>query len=161
MQITAALLLSFSSISILASEWPQWLGPQRDGIWREDGIVEKFDGTPKLKWKVNVGGGYSGPAVADGRVFVTDRQLAKGVTNPANKFTRGRLAGSERILCLRESDGELLWKYEYDCPYELSYPAGPRCTPTVDGEKVYVLGAMGDLFCLSTADGKVIWQRNF
>ena len=56
MQITAALLLSFGSISILASEWPQWLGPQRDGIWREDGIVEKFDGTPKLKWKVNVGG---------------------------------------------------------------------------------------------------------
>ena len=83
------------------------------------------------------------------------------MTNPANKFTRGRLAGSERILCLRESDGKLLWKHEYDCPYQLSYPAGPRCTPTVDGERVYVLGAMGDLFCLAVADGKVIWQRNF
>ena len=161
MRNTSALLLSFVSISVLASEWPQWLGPQRDGIWREDGIIEKFDGAPKLKWKVDVGGGYSGPAVADGRVFLTDRQLAKGVTNPANKFTRGRLAGSERILCLRESDGKLLWKHEYDCPYQLSYPAGPRCTPTVDGERVYVLGAMGDLFCLAVADGKVIWQRNF
>ena len=76
MRITLLLLLSFISVSALADDWPQWLGPQRDGIWREDGIIEKFDGAPKLKWKVDVGGGYSGPAVADGRVFVTDRQLA-------------------------------------------------------------------------------------
>ena len=97
MRNTSALLLSLVSISVLASEWPQWLGPQRDGIWREDGIIEKFNGAPKLKWKVDVGGGYSGPAVADGRVFLTDRQLAKGVTNPANKFTRGRLAKRPRV----------------------------------------------------------------
>ena len=131
-----------------ASDWPQWLGPQRDGVWREEGVVEKFDGKPKLRWKAAVGGGYAGPAVADGRVFVLDRQLAKGQKNPANPFKRGQIPGTERVLCLNEVDGKLLWKHEYDCPYEVSYPAGPRCTPTVDGDRVYVLGAMGDLFCL-------------
>ncbi len=145
----------------LADDWPQWLGPQRDGVWREKGIIKKFDGVPKLRWKVSIGGGYAGPAVADGRVYVLDRQLSKGVRNPSNPFARGQLPGTERVLCMNETDGKILWKHEYDCPYEISYPAGPRCTPTVDGDRVYVLGAMGNLFCFNTKTGKLLWKKDF
>lgn len=154
-------LLFLTAFSILADDWPQWLGPKRDGVWREKGIVKKFDGAPKLRWKVEIGGGYAGPAVADGRVYVLDRQLAKGTSNPSNPFSRGQLPGTERVLCLNEDDGKLLWKYEYDCPYAISYPAGPRCTPTVDGDRVYVLGAMGDLFCFKAKTGKLVWKKDF
>ena len=59
-----------------ADDWPQWLGPQRDGIWREEGILERFpEGGPALRWRAPLGGGYSGPAVAAGRVFVMDLSL--------------------------------------------------------------------------------------
>src|SRR5215475_10286662 len=78
-----------SSQSIRADDWPQWLGPQRDGVWRETGILEKFPkGGPKVRWRKEIGGGYAGPAVASGRVFVTDRQLARGQKDPANPFPR-------------------------------------------------------------------------
>jgi outer membrane protein assembly factor BamB len=161
-RVNMRLLLSlFCCNVVLASDWPQWLGPQRDGVWREEGIVEKFDGKPKLRWKAAIGGGYAGPAVADGRVFVLDRQLAKGQKNPANPFQRGQIPGTERVLCLNEADGKLLWKYEYDCPYAVSYPAGPRCTPTVDGDRVYVLGAMGGLFCFKVKTGELVWRKDF
>ena len=146
---------------LMGDDWPQWLGPKRDGVWRENGIVEKFDQQPKLRWSLPIGGGYAGPAVASGRVYVLDRQLAKGNRNPQNPFDKGKLQGTERILCLNESDGKVIWTHEYDCPYEISYPAGPRCTPTVDGERVYTLGAMGNLFCLNAKNGKVLWKSDF
>ena len=72
-----------------ADDWPQWLGPQRDSIWRETGVVEKFSaGGPPVLWRAPLGGGYAGPAVADGRVFVTDRVLPVGASNPADPSTR-------------------------------------------------------------------------
>src|SRR5436190_272791 len=127
-----------------ADDWPQWMGPKRDGVWRETGIVDSFpkDGPP-VRWRVKIGGGYAGPAVAAGRVFVTDRQLKEGASAPADPFKRGSIPASERVLCLNEKDGTEIWKHEYDCPYTVSYPAGPRCTPTVDGDRVYTLGAEG------------------
>ena len=63
-------------------------------------------------------------------------------------------------MCLSAADGTIRWKYEYDCPYTISYPGGPRTTPLVDGQKVYTLGAMGDLACLDVADGKLRWTTN-
>ncbi|MEO6184423.1 MAG: PQQ-binding-like beta-propeller repeat protein, partial [Verrucomicrobiota bacterium] len=82
-----------------------------------------------MRWRVSIGGGYAGPAVAHGRVYVMDRQLAKGATNPANAFARGEIPGSERVLCLNEADGKILWQHEYDCAYTVSYASGPRATP--------------------------------
>jgi outer membrane protein assembly factor BamB len=70
------------------------------------------------------------------------------------------LEGTERILCFATDDGKLLWKHEYDCPYHISYPAGPRTTPLVDEGKVYTLGAEGNLFCLNAKKGDVIWSRD-
>ncbi len=93
----------------LADDWPQWLGPRRDGVWRESGSGERFpDGGPRLRWRTGIGGGYSGPAVADGRVFVMDRvagemdprkakHLHKGEPPRNENFLRKLLPGKERI----------------------------------------------------------------
>lgn len=150
------------STPTLGEDWPQWLGPQRDAVWRETGIVEKFpSGGPPVRWRTPIGAGYAGPAVANGKVYVTDRQLAEGASNPSNPFQRGTIPGTERVLCLNEADGKILWQHKYDCPYGVSYPAGPRATPVVSGGKVYTLGAEGHLFCFDAATGKVVWSHDF
>jgi outer membrane protein assembly factor BamB len=158
---TAAVLLLAVSAAARADDWPQWFGPQRDGVWREDGILDTFPtGGPKLKWRAPVGMGYAGPAVAAGKVFVPDRQLATGSANPANPFDSKAIPGNERVACFDAATGAQLWKHEYPCEYRISYAAGPRCTPAVDADRVYALGAMGDLVCLRVADGSVVWSKN-
>lgn len=142
-------------------DWPQWRGPQRDGVWRETGIVAKLPEKLNFKWKTPVGAGYSGPAVVGNRVYVTDRILPADTANPANPFDKTAVNGSERILCLNADNGEIVWKHEYPCQYTISYPSGPRATPTIDNGKVYSLGAMGDFFCLDAATGKVNWSFNY
>ncbi len=146
---------------VRADDWPQWFGPQRDGVWREKGIIEKFpkDG-PKVLWRVPIGGGYAGPAIADGKVYVTDRVLDEGQKDPDNPFARANSKGKERILCLDAKSGKKIWTHPYDCKYTMSYPAGPRATPVISGGKVYTLGGMGDLICLDAKKGDVIWSRN-
>jgi outer membrane protein assembly factor BamB len=156
----AALLLL--PLALSAEDWPQWLGPQRDGVWRETGIMERFpEGGLKLKWRTPIGSGYSGPAVAQGRVYVLDRELAPGVGNPDNPFTKALVPGNERIVCLEEATGKPLWQHKYDCPYTISYAAGPRTTPTVWDGKVFALGAEGNLHCLDAVTGTVRWHRDF
>jgi len=154
---------SWLALGVLhAADWPQWLGPQRDAFWRETGILEKFpaDGL-KFRWRVPIGGGFAGPAVANGRVYITDRQLAQGATNPTNPFARGEIPGRERVLCLNETDGKIVWQHEYDCSYTVSYSSGPRVTPTIHAGKVYTLGTEGNLVCLDAEKGAVIWSRDF
>ena len=155
------LLTALAMLPLQADDWPQWLGPQRDGVWREAGTLEKFPAAGlKIRWRTAIGGGYAGPAVAGGRVYVADRQLSPGASNPSNPFARSEIPGMERVLCLNEPDGKIVWKHEYDCPYTVSYPAGPRATPAVHEGKVYSLGAEGDLLCLDAEKGTVIWSRN-
>lgn len=134
-----------------AEDWPQWRGKDRLGIWNESGILRKFPvGGPKRVWSAPIANGYAGPSVADGRVFVTDYRKGTG------------RAGVERVLCLDEQTGKLLWSKEWAVDYSgLQYNLGPRATPTVDGERVYVLGAMGHLFCLQVKDGSEIWRRDY
>jgi outer membrane protein assembly factor BamB len=155
-------LLFLGAVTLLADDWPQWLGPNRDAVWRETGIVRSFPSKgPLIRWRASLGAGYSGPAVAKGRVFVTDRQLTPGSKNPDNPFARGTIPGSERVLCLNDSNGEILWTRQYPCAYSVSYPAGPRATPVVDGAFVYTLGAEGNLLCLEAATGKEVWSKDF
>ena len=145
---------------LMGDDWPQWLGPKRDAVWRETGLVTKFPdkGLP-VKWRVPVALGYSGPAVANGRVYLTDyvRESGEAGNDPA---TRKTLKGNERVLCLDASTGKPLWEHKYPREYHISYPSGPRATPTVDGDKVYTLGAEGDLVCLETETGKVVWSKD-
>ncbi|HXJ55727.1 MAG TPA: PQQ-binding-like beta-propeller repeat protein [Verrucomicrobiae bacterium] len=150
------------SLRVQADDWPQWLGPQRDGVWRETGIMKTLPTNGlKFRWRTAIGAGYSGPAVAKGRVFVMDRRVPEGTTKPANAFDRSTIPGTERVLCLGESDGSIVWQHEYDCPYAVSYASGPRTTPSVQDGKVYTLGAEGNLLCLDTDKGTVIWARAF
>ena len=111
-----AALVATSVIVARADDWPQWLGPQRDGLWRERGIVAAIpaDGLPVV-WRAPVAGGYSGPAVANGRVYVTDYVVREGdlVNSPNDRTLR---AGTERVLCLDAATGKLVWKHEQDVP---------------------------------------------
>ena len=99
-------------------------------------------------------GGFSGPAVADGRVFVVDFEFL-----PETRV----MDGTERVLALDEMTGEILWTHEWPTEYrnlQLSYATGPRATPTVDGDYVYVAGGAGMLLCLEVETGEVVWQRD-
>lgn len=157
----AASLLLLATLAAQAADWPQWLGPHRDSVWRESGIVDRFPaGGPPVRWRVPIGAGYTGPAVARGQVFLLDRRVRAEAGQPTDPFARGRIAGTERVLCLDEKTGAERWRFEYDCPYTVSYAAGPRATPTVDGELVFTLGAEGNLMCFDTRTGIPVWSRD-
>ena len=151
--------------TVRADDWPQWLGPQRDGVWRETGIVETFPaGGPVVRWRVAIGAGYAGPVVAGERVLVMDRVGAADTPKSVGVAGIGKrydTVGHERVLCFEASTGKTLWKHEYVRRYDIAYPSGPRATPVVDAGKVFALGAMGDLYCLDAKQGQVLWSKNF
>ena len=147
--------------SLQADDWPRWLGPQQDSVWRESEIIETFpeDG-PETLWRTPVGYGYSSPTVVGDRVYLSDYEITEGeVFN--NPSSRGPLQGNERVHALDLATGEVLWTHAYERPYNLSYPGGPRCTPAYDEGHIYHLGAEGDLICLDAMTGDVIWKLNF
>jgi outer membrane protein assembly factor BamB len=157
-----AALFLFSAIAVQADDWPQWMGPQRDGVWRESGIVEKLpaDG-PTIVWRANVNRGYCGPAVVSDRLFLLDRRAGQPPEQKPGQRALPTIPGEERVLCLDARTGALVWEHTYDCAYRIAYPSGPRATPLVRDGRVFALGAMGDLLCLDARDGKVIWRRQF
>ena len=139
-----------------AEDWAQWRGSDRLGIWTESGILESFpeDGL-QIKWRTPVRSGFSGPSVADGRVFLLDWQ-----EDPLSRT----MDGTERIVAFDEQTGELLWAHEWETTYRMlmaSYAVGPRSTPTVDGDRVYAVGSTGRLFCLDVESGAVIWSKDY
>ena len=130
-----------------ADDWPQWRGPTRDGVWRETGVVDRFE-TKQLpyRWRRPIGPGYSGPTIANGRVYVTDRQ-----TSPQQM---------ERVLCLDATTGDTIWTHSYDCVYTISYTAGPRASVTIDVGRAYGLGSMGHLHCFDASTGALLWRKD-
>jgi outer membrane protein assembly factor BamB len=158
----AGLLSLTAVLTARADDWPQWMGPGRDDVWHEKGILDKFpaDG-PKALWRTKIGWGYAGPSVADGLVYVADFVTKGDLKKLSNPAARPKLKGKERVLCLDAKTGNEVWKHEYDCTYEISYPGGPRCTPAVHDGKVYSLGAEGNLYCLDAKKGTVLWSKHF
>jgi len=158
-----ALVVVLSAGSLRADDWPQWMGPNRDGVWNETGLLERFPAEGlKLLWRTPIRGGYAGPAVAAGRVYVMDFVSSADLKKLAvPSRPEEAVKGTERVLCLDARTGKQLWKYEYPCSYTVSYPAGPRCTPTVQGNKVYTLGTEGNLFCFDASRGTVLWSKDF
>ncbi|MDG2125692.1 MAG: PQQ-like beta-propeller repeat protein [Verrucomicrobiales bacterium] len=150
-----------------AGDWPHYLGPHADTTVRETGILTTFpDSGLDLVWSKPAGGGYSSPAVTSDRVFLMDRvadPYQPGEINGNPNFIRAHIPGSERVSALDATNGDTIWTHRYNCPYSTAFPyaTGPRCTPTVDADRVYTLGAEGNLFCLSTSDGKILWSRDF
>jgi outer membrane protein assembly factor BamB len=142
------LVLMLSGATAIADDWPQWQGPDRNAVSREVGLLKEWpkDGPP-LAWKVTaLGGGDSAPSVAAGRIL--------GMSN------RG---GDEIVWALSETGGKELWVTRLGPAVQQKRPQskeGPACTPTVDGDRLYVLGMGGDLACLQVKDGKILWQVN-
>ncbi|HEY3787252.1 MAG TPA: PQQ-binding-like beta-propeller repeat protein [Urbifossiella sp.] len=135
------------TVPLLAADWPQWRGPNRDGVAPGVQLPAKWPAQPpKEKWKAAVGIGYSGPVIADGKVFIL-----------------GRVGKNERCLAFDADSGKELWKLEYAEPFVPPDPTagkGPNSTPTVDGDRVYMLGLGGMLHCLDTAGGKILWKHD-
>jgi outer membrane protein assembly factor BamB len=158
--VASWIALMMAGSTTRADDWPQWMGINRDDVWKETGIVDQLpkDGLNVL-WRQPVSGGFSGPAVAAGRVYVTDY-----VTNGDVKkevFDRTDFKGQERVHCFDAVKGEKLWTHKYDCNYTVSYPIGPRATPTIADGKVYTVGTEGNLFCLDAKTGGVVWSKDF
>src|SRR5438128_6586458 len=137
----------------MAIDWPQFRGPNRNGNWEETGILESFprEGL-KIRWRHPVGGGFSSPVVAQGRVFVSDVALTK----PTSR---------ERVHCFEEKTGKVLWVFGYQEHYgEWTFVpergAGPTATPIVDQGRIYVVGANGYVHCLDVTTGTGIWEKN-
>ncbi|HEY5910004.1 MAG TPA: pyrrolo-quinoline quinone, partial [Verrucomicrobiae bacterium] len=120
-----------------AADWPQWLGADRSAVWRESGIIESFpkEGPPVL-WRTPIGAGYAGPIVVKGRVYVLDRAAGKSEAKSTDRPEDATAKKVERVTCLSESDGKVLWRYEYECDYRISYPAGPRVAPLWHEDKL-------------------------
>jgi outer membrane protein assembly factor BamB len=143
------LLLALSrSTNAMADDWPDWGGPKRDLVWRETGIVDAFptNGLLPRVWSTPIAEGYSGPAVANGLVYITDRQHQKH---------------NERVHCLDAASGKTMWTHEYPSRYTISYPAGPRSTPLIHEGRAYTIGAMGQMFCFDAKTGNVVWSKDF
>ncbi|MCH7725734.1 MAG: PQQ-binding-like beta-propeller repeat protein [Planctomycetes bacterium] len=129
----------------MSFEWPQWRGPNHDGVSRATNLLTSWpERGPNTLWKKATSGtGYSGLSIAAGRLY-TLMQDGK----------------DEAVVCLDAATGEELWRFRYAASFINDQGSGPRSTPTVDGDRVYTVGATGILHCLSSATGKKIWRRD-
>jgi outer membrane protein assembly factor BamB len=145
--------LSLLALAAHADDWPQWRGPQRDGVWREQGIVESFPANGlKVLWRAEAGGGWSSPIVAEGRVFLIDSELKKPKAR-------------ERVRAFDAVSGQIVWTHAYDVDYpDWAFGAdqmgGPTATSAVADGRIYSVGINGAVTCLATANGERIWSKD-
>lgn len=127
-----------------SADWPQWRGPDRTGVSAETGLLKEWPkGGPKLLWKITgLGGGFSTPSVSNGRIY-----------------GMGTRQGQEHVFALDEKDGKQLWTSHVG-PIARAGSAGPRATPTVEGDRLWTLGSDGDLVCMETASGNIVWRKH-
>ena len=151
----------------MAEDWPEWRGKGRRGVWNEDGIVDKLPSVLKVVWRTPLQAGYAGPSVATGRVYVTDFAPQSEASLGAAQYSNTRASlrkGNERVLCLDEKTGKILWTQQWEADYTglmQSYASGPRATPTVDGDRVYIQGAKNVLACLNAKTGAILWKKDY
>jgi PQQ-like domain len=139
--VTAILM---AAVCTTWADWPQYLGPDRNAISKETGLLHSWPaGGPKVLWTVPLGAGYGGAAISEGKVYVLDR------------------IGNEKdvLRCLDLDTGAQQWSYEYDAPGRLQHP-GSRSTPAVDGNYVYTCGPFGDVYCFDKNTHKPVWSKN-
>jgi outer membrane protein assembly factor BamB len=141
--ILASLIL-FMARSLLAEDWPQFLGPGRDGHYTGSDLANSWPKTgPPILWKKDVGQGFSGPVVLGDRLILFHR-----------------VSNQEKVECLNAKTGGTLWSFDYPTHYrdDFGFDEGPRATPVIDSDRVYTFGAEGMLHCLDLATGKKIWS---
>ena len=139
---TLALALMLSCA--VADDWPQYLGPTRNSISPQKGLLRAWpEKGPEVLWTTPVGRGFGGPVIKDGKVYLLDRDDKVG----------------DMLRCLDLANGKELWNFAYDAPGTVMFP-GSRSVPAVDGDKVYSCGHNGDLYCIDTKTHKPIWNKN-
>ncbi len=142
--LESASLAAPTSPSARLGQWPQWRGPNRDGVSVETGLLTSWPaGGPKLVWKAKSGEGYSSLAIDAGRVFTL---LQDGE--------------DETVVCWDADTGTERWRFRYPCKYLNDYGSGPRSTPTMDGDLVYTVGGTGIFHCLKAATGEKVWRHD-
>jgi len=140
------ILLFFIPLSFMvkAQDWPQFLGTGRNSTSTQKNFLREWPETgPEVLWNVNVGPGYGGPVIKDGKVYILDRDDKTG----------------DIMRCFDFNNGKELWSYSYDAPGAVSYP-GSRSVPAIDGDRVYSCGSYGDLYCIDVDTHKPIWNKN-
>ena len=137
------LCLFLLGITALAADWPQWRGPNRDGISTETGLLTSWpSGGPKVVWKISgIGIGYSSFSIVNGRMY-----------------TQGQRGRQEFVLALDVKTGQKLWETPTSRDFENDRGSGPRGTPTFDDGKLYAMTGEGTVVCLDAATGKILWQ---
>jgi outer membrane protein assembly factor BamB len=140
---TAVLLLACIP-NVCAQDWPQYLGPNRNSTSPQKGIMRTWsENGPEVLWTANVGPGYGGPVIKDGKVYLLDRDDKTG----------------DIMRCFDFSNGKELWKFSYDAPGSVMFP-GSRSVPVVDDKYVWSCGHNGDLYCIDLKTHKPVWNKN-
>ncbi len=138
---------------LLATDWPQWRGPDRAAIWTESGIIGKFPAAGlKTRWRAPIAMGYSSPVIAGGNVYLSDAEVKKPVIR-------------NRLHCLEADSGKVRWTHAYEKPapdwfFTEDQARGPGATPIVRNGKIYALDLFGNLVCLDTTHGNLVWQKD-
>lgn len=140
---TACLLLA-ASTGLLAGNWPGWRGVQRDGRLDGETLPSEIKSAPDVVWRLPIGHGYAGPVVSGTLLVYVDDA-----------------GGKETAHCLDTATGKELWRTAYHDNYADEFEPGPRCTPQIDGDRVYVQSCRGEFQCLSLKDGSVQWRFHF
>ncbi len=142
--LALAIILCSPLVAMADGPWPQWRGPDRNDLSSETGLLRDWPaGGPRRLWLVeDCGLGYAGPAIVGDRLYILG--------------TRG---DQERLFCRSVADGKEIWSAPVGPIFENSWGDGPRSTPTVDGNRVYAMGASGNLVCVEIADGAMVWRQ--
>jgi outer membrane protein assembly factor BamB len=137
-------VLFVSIVNVCAQDWPQYLGPNRNGISAQKGILRSWPQKgPEVQWNVDVGIGFGGPVVKDGKVYLLDRDDKVG----------------DKLRCFDFSSGKELWNYSYEAPGSVMFP-GSRSVPALDGNRIYTCGPYGNLYCIDINTHKPVWNNN-
>ncbi len=153
MNRTAWILLLLIQGTLNASDWPQWRGPNRDGVWAGSDVIASFPADGLVpEWQVPVGLGYSSPIIADGMLYLSDLVVEKPVVH-------------ERVLCFNARTGKRVWMTQHDATapdwfFNPEQMRGPGATPVIRNGRVYALGMFYQLTCLDARTGAVIWKRD-
>lgn len=144
-QITFLCLILVAGITkVAAQDWPQYLGPERDSKSPQKNLLRTWpEKGPEVLWTVNLGIGYGGPIIKEGKVYILDRDDKTG----------------DKLRCIDLTTGKELWSFAYDAPGSVMFP-GSRSVPAIDGNRLYTVGPYGQMYCIDINTHKPLWNKN-